>query len=107
MKQPEEFDKYIKRLLEEEPKVPTDLKWEEMDIKIPKPQKRNWFYQRNFLLGILFLAMVSASLLLNWWTSESTVKIKEAVVAYNISKEQTEQISKDEITETEVWSPEL
>jgi len=50
-----EFDDYIKGLFDKKPKVPSELRWEEMDFDLPNTNEQNKSNWKKYLALLLFL----------------------------------------------------
>ncbi len=60
MNEQKEFDKYIKGLFNEDPKVPSELKWEAMDIELPDNVVHSKKSRRKYILFFLFIFLVTS-----------------------------------------------
>jgi len=59
-----EFDNYIKGLFNEDPKAPSELRWEAMDFDLPNPKKKEPKSNKKYWLLLLLLLFTSSALYL-------------------------------------------
>lgn len=85
-----EFDKYIKGLFDEDPKVPSELKWEKMDFDLPTTNEQSNKPNRKKYIGLLLLLFIAIAI------AYFNVK-KEEVIDYQPLTQSTQQPSDDKI----------